>query len=228
MSGLPEHLMVNVITPAAPDKIGLISLEDCKVLLDIPTGDTSKDAQLQMLIDQNSIALANMANRETWAKEKVTETWECVGPVCCPDGSSRIWLTRAPVKKSDIESIESPVGTPVDPAAYTVEERTGQLKFPGGISGQLVITYTGGYVLPDEAPLDLQMLAGMAVRTYRTEAAAASTSGAGIRMLAHKESRIMYFSPKDMAGGGSTGSTGATPSQRATADILAKYTRMWI
>lgn len=224
----PEHLMVNVLTPNPV--VGLISLDDCKILLDIAAGDTSKDAQLQMLIDQNSMALANLANRDTWAKEKVVETWECVDIVCCPDGSSRIWLTRAPVKRTDIESVESPAGAPLDPSSYVVEERTGQLKFPGGVAGQVVITYTGGYVLPDEAPLDLQQIAGMMVRSFRTTAAMESTSGAGIRMLAHKESRIMYFSPKDMAGGttGSSGVTGATPSQRAIADILAKYTRMWI
>jgi len=218
--------MVNVLTPN--DVVGLISLEDCKILLDIASGDTSKDAQLQMLIDQNSMVLAEMANRDTWAKEKVIETWECVPPVCCPDGSARIWLTRAPVKKADIESVESPRGTIIDPNDYEVEERTGQVKFPGGASGQIIITYTGGFDLPDEAPLALQQAASMMVRSYRTEAAQASTSGAGVRMIAHKESRIMYHSPKDMAAGGSAGVSGSTPSETALRNLIGKYTRLWI
>ena len=220
--------MVNVLTPN--DVVGLISLEDCKILLDIASGDTSKDAQLQMLIDQNSMVLAEMANRDTWAKEKVIETWECVPPVCCPDGSARIWLTRAPVKKADIESVESPRGTIIDPNDYEVEERTGQVKFPGGASGQIIITYTGGFDLPDEAPLALQQAASMMVRSYRTEAAQASTSGAGVRMIAHKESRIMYFSPKDMAGGtsGSSGGVSATSSDSTIKNLLSKYTRYWM
>jgi hypothetical protein len=223
----PEHLMVNVLEAA--DDVGLISLEDCKILLGIPASDTTNDAQLQMLIDQNSMVLAEMANRDTWAKEKVIETWECVGPVCCPDGSARIWLTRAPVKKSDIESVESPAGTVLDPAAYDVEERTGQIKFPRGASGQIVITYTGGYELPDEAPLPLHQAAGMLVRSFRTEAAREATVGSGVRMYAHKDSRIMYHSPKDLNGGGSS-SSGVTASASETAikNLLSKYTRYWI
>ena len=219
--------MVNVLEPN--DVVGLISLEDAKILLDIPAGDTSKDAQLQMLIDQNSMVLADMANRETWAKEKVVETWECVGPVCCPDGSARIWLTRAPVLKVDIESVESPAGNMLDPSEYSVEERTGQVKFPGGAFGQIIITYTGGYDLPDEAPYALQMAVSHLVQSYRTEAAQAGTVGAGVRMVAHKESRIMYHSPKDMAAGsGSSGTTGATPSETMLRNLIGKYTRLWI
>jgi hypothetical protein len=227
MAGQPEHLLVNVLEPAT--EIGLISLDDLKIMLDIPAADTSKDEQLQMMIDQNSMMLAQMANRETWAKEKVVETWECVEPVCCPDGSCRIWLTRVPVKKADIESVESPAGYALDPADYDLEERTGQLKIPGGCSTQIIITYTGGYDLPDEAPLPLQQAAGLAVQQFRTQAQQAATGGSGIRMLAHKESRIMYFSPKDMAGGGSSGAT-TTSSAADTAikNLISKYTRFWM
>lgn len=227
MTGAPEHLQVNVITPAT--EVGLISLENLKIMLDIPAADTSKDEQLQMLIDQNSLMLAQMANRETWAKEKVEEVWDCVDMECCPDGSTRIWLTRPPVKMSDIESIESPRGTPIAPSAYELEQRTGRLSFPAGCPGQVVITYTGGYDLPDEAPLPLQQAAGLAVQQFRTQAAQAATGGSGIRLLAHKESRIMYFSPKDMASGGSSGATTtSSAADNAIKNLISKYTRFWI
>ena len=43
------------------------------------------------------------------------------------------------MKKTDIESIESPAGNVLDPSEYDVEERTGQVKFPGGASGQIIM-----------------------------------------------------------------------------------------
>jgi hypothetical protein len=220
--------LVNVITPAT--SIGLISLDDLKLLLDIPVGDTTGDAKLQMLIDQNAMVLANKANRDTFAKEKVTERWDCVAPVCCPDGTCKIYLTRYPVKLADIESVETPAGTVIAPSGYRLEENTGKLVLIAGCSSEILVTYTGGYVLPDEAPLDLQQMAGMMVQQFQTQAAQAATGGSGIRMLAHKESRIMYYSPKDMAGGGSTTSGGPSTSAIGTAvdNLIKKYTRYWI
>lgn len=222
--------LTNVITPAESDAIGLISLADLKILLKIPESDVSNDAQWQMVINQNSAILANKANRETFAREKVSERWMCVGPVCCPDGACKIWLTRAPVKLADIEILESPAGYPVDKGSILLEEKTGKIIFPAGCSGEILITYTGGYALPEEAPLDLQRAAGMMAQEFQTQAAQAATGGSGVRMLAHKESRIMYFSPKDMAGGNgaSSASAGASLSENAINNLLKPYTRYWI
>jgi hypothetical protein len=220
--------LVNVITPAT--SVGLISLEDAKILLKIPTDDVSNDAQLQMVIDQNSMILANKANRDTFATEKVTERWDCVGPVCCPDGTCKIYLTRYPVKPADIVSVESPQGTLIDPSGYRLEQNTGKLVLIGGCASEILITYTGGYSLPNEAPLDLQQMAGLMVQQFQTQAAQAATGGSGIRMLAHKDSRIMYFSPKDMAGGGGSSSTSvsASVSDSAINNLIKKYTRYWM
>jgi hypothetical protein len=219
--------LVNVITAAT--EVGLISLDDAKILLDISPADTSKDAQLQMLIDQNSMALALQANRETFAKEKVEERWDCVGPVCCPDGTCKIYLTRYPVKFADIETVESPEGNLIDPSRYRLEQLTGKLILIDGCAGEILITYTGGYDLPDEAPLPLQQAVGLMVQASRTTAAQEATVGSGVRMISHKDSRIMYFSPKDLAGG-STGTGGTTLSASATTvkNLISKYTRLWI
>ena len=218
---------VNVLTPA--NSVGLISLDDAKLLLDIASGDTSQDAKLQMLIDQNSMVLATMANRDTFAREKVEEWWRCVAPVCCPDGTCEVYLTRYPVKLADIESV-STGGALVDPADYLLEENTGQLILPGGCSSEIVVVYSGGYSLPDEAPLPLQQALQLMVRKFKTEEAQAATGGSGIRLLAHKDSRIMYFSPRDMAGGGATSGGGATVSgsDAAINRLILKYTRIWI
>jgi hypothetical protein len=218
---------VNVLTPA--DSVGLISIVDAKMLLGISAGDTSTDPQLQMLIDQNSMVLAALANRDTFAKERVEEWWRCVSPVCCPDGTCQVYLTRYPVKLADLESVETPIGYPVDPLNILLEENTGQLVLPGGCGGEIRVVYTGGYDLPDEAPLPLQQAAGLMVQKYRTEATQAATGGSGIRMIAHKDSRIMYYSPKDMAaGGGTTGGSSVSASDSAVTKLLQKYTRYWI
>jgi hypothetical protein len=219
--------LVNVLEPAT--SVGLISLADAKILLGIPAADTSNDAQLQMLIDQNSMQLALQANRDTFAKEKVEERWDCVGPVCCPNGACKIWLTRAPVKLADIETLESPEGTPIDTSTIRLEQLTGKIIFPGGCADEILITYTGGYDLPEEAPLPLQQAAGLMVRAFRSQAAQEATGGAGVRMIAHKDSRVMYYSPKDMAGGTTTtGGTSVSASDAAVKNLIQKYTRYWI
>jgi hypothetical protein len=216
-------VVIKVLEPA--ETHDLISLEDCKILLDIPEGDTSGDSQLEMLISQNSEAIAVECNR-VFAKEKVEETWRCVAPVCCPDGTCKIWLSHYPVKPKDIESVESPRGSLIDPTGYDLEPLSGKLILLNGCSSEIVVTYTGGYDLPEEAPLALQQVTGMRVRGVQAELRIATTSGSGVRMLAHKDSRVIYFSPKDlvMAGGGA-----ASPAaQSASKNVLSKYTRYFI
>jgi hypothetical protein len=216
---------IKVITAA--DNYDLVSLDEAKVMLGIDAADTTNDAQLEMLITSQSIFAANQCNR-VFAYEQVRETWRCVGAVCCPDGAARIYLTHYPVKAEDVLIVETPKGTVLDVDAYELDEETGKLTIWGGYSSEIIVTYSGGYHLPDECPADLKNATGLMVSAQRTQAAAAATGGSGIRMLAHKESRIMYFSPKDMAGG-STGSSSPSVSASASAakTILDNYVRYW-
>ena len=221
-------IIIKVLEPAT--EFGLLTLEEAKIMLGIDAADTTGDAQLQMLIDQNSAVIATMCNR-TFAKEKVRETWRCLGEPCdCIDGvsSRRVFLSHWPVKEEDIESVESPRGTALTAYDYEIEERSGKITLYSSTSEPIVITYTGGYDLPDEAPDDLKQAAGMLIRQYRTEAAQAATTGSGIKLLAHKESRIMYFSPKDMAGGTTTSSGGGGSSavNNSVNNLLAHYRRI--
>ena len=218
-------IVTDVIDPALTQD--LISLADAKLMLGIDTADTTQDAQLQLLISQNSASIATLCDR-VFGREKVRETWRCVGPVCCPDGAARIYLLHYPAALADIESVETPEGTIIDPADWDLDSRSGKLTVFGGYSEQIVVTYTGGYVLPDEAPLDLQQLAGLMVRSFRTEAAKEATVGSGVRLLAHKESRVMYYSPRDMASASSvSGSGGGTAADKALERVLQHYKRIW-
>jgi Phage gp6-like head-tail connector protein len=214
--------IVNVITPAASQD--LIALAELKTFLNIT--DASQDAQLQMLISTTSESIALECNR-VFGFEKVEETWRCVAPVCCPDGTCKIWLSHFPIDPADIVSVESPLGTLIDPADYVLEELTGKLILLNGCSSEIVVTYSGGYNLPAEAPNPLKQLTALGVRGTQSQILLATTSGAGVRMLAHKDSRVMYFAPKDMVQRlGSTG--GATTGERQARDVLSKYTRYFI
>ena len=58
------------------------------------------------------------------------------------------------------------------------------------------------------------------------EAYYASVRGdATIRMIGHKESRIIYFDPNVLAKSAGGGGTGGSPAQRAVHDLLSHFTR---
>ena len=117
-------ITVKVLEPA--ESFALISLAEAKIYLGISSADTTSDAQLQMLIDMNSATIAELCNR-TFAKEKVRETWRCIMPLTCPDGAVKIHLMRWPVLETDVDSVESPAGTVLDPLEYEIEEDSGKL-----------------------------------------------------------------------------------------------------
>jgi len=213
-----SDVTVKILQPAT--SYALITLEDAKIYLGIAATDTSQDIQLQMLIDMNSDTIAQMCNR-VFGKEKVRETWRCVGLVCCPDGSCRVFLTRFPVVEAEIESVESPAGTLIDPSGYEVEEASGKLTLLNGCSSEIVIVYSGGYLLPADSPPSLQQALGLLLRESRTQAAQEAVSG--MRMIAHKEARVVFHSPT--SGSSTTGQTGGTTARQAAQNLLSNYTR---
>lgn len=213
-------ITVKVLTPA--DSVALVSLDEAKVYLGIAPADTSNDVQLQMLIDWNSATIAELCNR-TFGYEEVRETWRCMAPICCPDGTCRVYLTHWPVLETDIQSVETG-GAFVDPVDYEIEEASGKLTLFNGCTGEIVITYSGGYVLPDEAPNPLKQALGLMVRSGRTEAAAEATSG--VRMIAHKESRIMFHPPAKTTGTSSSGGVSAASQQ--VKGLLTSYIRIYV
>ena len=106
---------VKILEPA--DNFDLITLEELKTLLGLPiTADATSDPQLELLITINSAVIAELTNR-VFAKEKVQETWRCLG-------SRRVYLTHYPVKETDIESVTTN-GT--DRLDWELEEGSGKL-----------------------------------------------------------------------------------------------------
>jgi hypothetical protein len=201
----------NVITPAA--SYALMTLDEAKIALGIPVSDVSSDPQLQWLIDTNSDVIATMCNR-VFAKEKVVEMWRDLD-------FRRVYLTHWPVKATDIESVTTNAAVRLD---YELEERSGKLSIFTDRNEPIVITYTGGFNLPDEAPKALKQATGMLVGLGKSEQQAAQLTG--VRMISHKESRVMFHS--NTGSGGGSGGDAATRTRDAVNQLLYHYMKFWI
>jgi hypothetical protein len=224
-------ITIDVITPAS--NIDLMKLDDAKLVLGISSSDSTQDDLLQMLITQNSAVIAEECNR-IFAKEEITETWRCIEDIVCPPGKSRIFLTHYPVKKSDIQNVQLSDGSYLTTNDYYLEERSGKLTIHNAVS-DVAVTYTGGYVLPDESPLPLQQALGLLVqkgKLAQQQAASGSAQASGIRMISHKGSRVMYYAPKDMvaksSGTSGTGGASVTTVDSTVKALLYNYMRMYV
>ena len=185
-------IWVKVLTPAT--SYALLTLSEIKAILGVPPTDTSEDAQLSMWIDQYSDIIATMCQR-TFAYEEVQETWRGDSmPFDCP----RLYLSHYPVADIDLESVESPKGSVIDPATYEVENDSGKVRIDGYWAEPVVVKYWGGYQLPDAAPPALKTACGLLIQAARLQAKLGATGG--IRGLTHGETRIQYFDPTQMFG----------------------------
>src|SRR5215831_11965860 len=231
-------IVANIITPATT--YDLLSLAELKTAMGIAVTDTTNDAQLQQWISRASDTVSVKCNR-VFAKEELTERWNCLQ-------SNRVFLGHWPVVASDIQSVETPEGTPIaayDPinapgvGGWLLEERSGKLEILSGSNGNgngwspsqpLVVHYTGGFDLPDDAPntpprpslYALKQAAELMVYEYRALAMRIQTSG--IRSISHKEARVQFYDPtKGVIGGGKAGD-----AMGAIDSLLMHYVRIQV
>lgn len=207
-------IIIKILEPAT--NFDLITLEELKMLLGIT--NTLSDPALEILITSYSDVIATMCNR-VFAKEKLRETWRCLQ-------GNRIFLSHYPIAtEADIVSVECPRGSTMNSSGYEIELKSGKIELYQSTSEPIVVTYTGGYNLPDGAPPALKQAVTMAIREERREQTAAAVSG--MKSLSHKESRVMFFDPNvssSKSGGGSTSS--AVPE--AVKNLLMHYVRLQV
>ena len=198
----------------------LITLAEAKVMLGMDPTDTSKDAQITMLISVYSEWVSEMCGR-TFAKETGVETWRELY-----DG--RLFLTHWPVAAADVTSVMS---AGVDyTGLYELEERSGKLSNVVQYAPEsspweqsVDVTYTGGFTLPDEAPMPLKRAAALMIQDDLIRTKQAQT--AGIRQISHKEKRVTFFDPNAVL----LKTLGAkTPGQQAAEALLVQYIRFWV
>jgi hypothetical protein len=199
---------VNIITPAT--EFALLTLDELKTALAAPTGTPASDEQWQWLIDTNSATISELCNR-VFAREEVQESWrELV--------NNRVFLTHYPVKVADIQSVSS---NGVDQDNWELEEASGKLQFFGPME-PIVVHYTGGFLLPDEAPMPLKQAAVLLAASWKAQLAMIQVTG--VRMIAHKEARVMFHTPANIQPGVGGTHPGIPP---AVDSILMQYTRLW-
>jgi hypothetical protein len=203
----------------------LISLADLKTLLRIDPTDTSKDDELDLIIDGVSATIAMMANR-SFGYDEVQET------IYNNVDEDRIYFSQWPVKLADIQTLTlngvdilSGIGTD-----WVLEENKGFMFRPQTPwNGTVFAHYTGGYKLPDETPADLVRAASAAMREdYYVFVRGAVLSG--VRMIAHKHARVQYYPPGQVGAtvSGSLGPAGTSATWNAVWATVYKYVRWWV
>lgn len=196
----------------------LLTVDECKTLLGLDKNDHTQDEQLQLMISAESATIAEICNR-TFAQEKVQESWREVG-------NGRLFLSHWPIKKAeDIESVTAG-GSPLDLAGYELEPDSGKLSvFTGGTATDshwneaAVVVYTGGYILPEEAPLPLKQAAAILVREDRLRNQQMHT--AGIKNISHEGRSVSYFDPSLLL----RATMGKPPGWQAVEPLLKQFMR---
>lgn len=201
------HTVIEVIKPAT--ELSLITLFEAKNALSMH--DEVSDDLIKLITIRASDEIARYCNR-VFAQETVTETFYDT------DGRDRLFLERYPVK--EVISVNGGPAT-----GYALDKLSGKLlSTNGGFSEPTAVTYTGGYELPFESPPSLRQASILAVR----EAYYASIRGdSTIRMIGHKESRVIYFDPNAAlkASGGSSSGGGGSAATRSMKALLERFTR---
>jgi hypothetical protein len=207
--------IIKILTPAT--SFDLMTLDEAKLMMGIATTDSSEDQQLSLWIEINSATVARMCNR-VFAREEVREEWREL------NGRHRIFPSHWPIKEEDIESVESPLGTVLDPSAWELEEESGKIEIFGAVAftEPVCVHYWGGYDLPDDAPDPLKK--AVAVLNLQSKLLASLGTIAGIRGLSHKEARVQFHDPMKILeaalGGGAASSTSGAVMQ-----LLSHYIR---
>jgi hypothetical protein len=210
-------ITIDVLEPATSmESRSFLSLKEAKLLLGLDEAAGPHDELLTMQIAISSDTIMRCCNR-MMAKQKVSESWRRIG-------NGRLFLTHYPVKIDDIESVTAGRDERDD---WELEQHSGKLShYLGWWFEPVTVVYSGGFALPDEAPLPLKQACLLLLRHARQEATREAIEG--IRMIGHKESRVMFFDPsaqqKATVGAGGTMGTGV----QTVDQILAHYMRIWV
>lgn len=176
-----------VVTPASEQD--LLTLEECKLMLNINLADTSRDAQLELQISTASAVVADMCNRKPelgFGKTTVIEEWrEMV--------NGRVQVMHWPIDQDDPITVSANGNPYIEGDHYRVDFNSGKISVVGTWPEPVIVEYTGGYVLPDEAPLPLKRACALIVQEDRIKNQQASV--AGMRQIKHKEAQVSFYDP---------------------------------
>jgi hypothetical protein len=152
---MASPLISRVIVPAA--SAGLISLDDAKSALGIPSTDTSKDAAVQANVDAISAAIVNYCDREFVVQTYRDTFRQLVGAFGEPL-RSRQWPIPATGGAPTLYTVTVD-GVVIDPAAYDLDLSNGRafLLESGWAGTAVLLDYVAGY---DPIPPDVVAATG--------------------------------------------------------------------
>jgi len=170
----------------------LITLEDLKTALEI-TDDTEDDALEAAITLHSQMIEEYYGTRLGFANAVETFTFDLFEN---SRRGSALVLSLYPVVSVDSVLVD---GSAVE---YTIDKIKGMLRIVGGCgfwSGTVVVTYSGGYDLPDGAPATLQ---SAIIESIRLERLAADRGDTGISSVQHGETRVSYFQDSSASSAG--------------------------
>jgi hypothetical protein len=190
----------------------LISLASLKLELGI-TG-TTDDALLTSRIDRESQLIAEECDRR-FAFASAVETF-IFGPDEQSPAGGGLSLRLYPIYA--IESVTIGGAALADDDFFCEDDNGLLFRAALGIwSGTVVVTYSGGYQLPDDAPARLAQACIEAIRVKRS----AATRDPGISSLSHGDMRVSYFQESTAA---SSDSSGGLP--QSVLNLIKPYRRL--
>jgi hypothetical protein len=205
---------VEIVSQSDPFVYDLVSLDRLKGALLIT--DATEDTALQSSVTHWSKIIAEDVGR-VFALQDVIETirfnfreWTWY----FPSYESSIRLARAPVLEITSLALDD---VEIDADKYDFNSELGVifLRVPYYVVRKVVIAYSAGYVLPDEAPEKLQQACIQAIGEGRLQA---QNQGQDIRDIRHGDTGISYFSRVQ------PGEAGAIPP--GVKELIASYRRL--
>lgn len=183
----------------ATDAIGpdLITLAELKLHLGITT--TTDDERLESAITLVSEMIATYCGRR-FAFASAIETFHFDD---CEQSRNNAGLTLSLYPVATIASVAVD-DSALDATAWHINPASGLLwPASGRWSGTIVVDYSGGYMLPDEAPA---MLSAAVIESIRLRQFTASRDPL-ISSLAHGDTRVSYFESASSATNGGFSTT---------------------
>jgi hypothetical protein len=216
-------IIIKILTPAST--IDLLSLTEVKVALGIDPTDTVQDPQYTQWISRASGQVSNLCHR-VFGYEEVQESWSGLGVDC-----NRIYLSHWPIVESDVSSVSS-AGTILDPSSWDLEPESGKLELLGSLSEPIVVTYSGGYNLPDgPGASGIEQAALQALKQacqifiIEQRALTMLMQTAGVKSIRHKEASVQFIDPLAMFGKQTSLIGGAESIAKS---MLMNFIRLWV
>lgn len=190
--------IITVLGPTDP-VYDLTTVDAVNAALDLD-GNTDDDAVTAAQITAASKMIGELCNR-TFAMLEVSETFR----VQWAEPMHTLYLRQYPVEQ--LTSVTQD-GNEADASLYELDGEAGLLWMKcGRWCGEIVLRYSGGYDLPNEAPALLAQACIELVAAQQLFATSAATDP-NVRQVQHGDFSVMYFGP---AVAGATGGSGTVP-----------------